>query len=99
MAVEAQSWRDLQYTNWADSLLGTGRLVRADDLSEDNGQGVWSDGNEDPGEAWFPGPWAVPTRSYVVRAWDYDQALDIARTSPHLAFGGSVTVRQITEGP
>jgi hypothetical protein len=34
----------------------------------------------------------------VVRAWDYDQALEVARTSPHLAFGGSVTVRMITEG-
>ena len=99
LAVEARSWRDLQYTNWADSLLGTGRLVRADDLSADSGQGVWANGDEDPGEAWFPGSWAVPTRSYVVKAWDYDQALDIARTSPHLAFGGSVTVRQIADGP
>ena len=99
LAEEALSWRNLQYANWADSLLGTGLLVRADDLSDDNGQGVWANGNEDPGEAWFPGSWAVPTRSYVVKAWDYDQALELARTSPHLAFGGSVTVRQITDGP
>lgn len=99
LAQEQQSWRDLQYTNWADSLLGSGRLVRADDLSEDSGQGVWADGNVGEGAVWFASSWVVPTRSYVVKAWDYDQALDIARTSPHLAFGGSVTVRQITDGP
>ena len=99
LAQEQRSWRDLQYTNWADSLLGSGRLVRADDLSEDTGQGVWADGNVSAGEIWFANSGVVPTRSYVVKAWDYDQALDIARTSPHLAFGGSVTVRQITDGP
>ena len=31
--------------------------------------------------------------------WDYDQALDIARTSQHMAFGGSVTIRRIAESP
>ena len=99
LALEQQSWRNLQYTNWADSLLGSGRLARADDLSQDTGQDVWADGNVSEGETWFTSSWVVPTRSYVVKAWDYDQALDIARTSPHLAFGGSVTVRQITDGP
>jgi hypothetical protein len=98
LAVEQRSWRDLQYADWADRLVETGTLVRADDLSEDSGQGVWADGTVDPGETWFAGAWTVPTRAYVVRAWDYDEALEVARTSPHLAFGGSVTVRMITEG-
>ncbi len=99
LGAEQRSWRDLQYTNWADSLMGTGRLVRADDLSDDSGQGVWADGNVNEGEVWFACSRVVPSRAYVVKAWDYDQALDIARTSPHLAFGGSVTVRRIAESP
>ena len=98
LAVEQRSWRDLQYAEWADRLVETGSLVRADDLSDDSGRGVWADGTVDPGETWFAGAGTVPTRAYVVRAWDYDEALEVARTSPHLAFGGSVTVRMITEG-
>jgi len=94
---EQRSWRQQQFTTWANSLRDDGKLVVADDLSDDGGRGVWANGAEDPAEAWFTSSWAVPSRFYIIRAWSYEEALRVARSSPHLEYGGSITVRLIDQ--
>jgi len=77
-----------EYSAWAGELAAAGRLVAAEKLVDDSGR-------------WISGS-AVETRSqsdvsgyFVISASDYGQAMDIARNSPHVRYGGTFEIRRI----
>jgi hypothetical protein len=78
-----------EYRDWALSLASEGRLAGANKLTDEPGR--WISGSP-AGEA--------RTRSdvsgyFLVNASDYDEAIEIARTSPHVGYGGTFEIRQI----
>ncbi len=72
-----------EYGSWALSLRREGRLVGAERLGSEHRL---------LGDA---GPEAPPRGYFLVRASGMDEALEIARTCPHLRHGGSVTVQPV----
>jgi len=84
------------YSSWARSLASEGRLVAAEKLREDgrtflqprDGAIVTSSPPRADDEPWLGG-------FFVLRARDLEEALALARGSPHLRFGGTIEVREI----
>jgi hypothetical protein len=79
----------LEYQAWAASLADEGRLVGANKLTDEPGR-------------WISAPAAGETRTrsdvsgyFLVSASGYDEALEIAESSPHIRYGGTFEIRQI----
>ena len=77
-----------EYGEWAAELAADGRLVAAEKLTDEAGR--WVSGS------------AMDTRDrsdvsgyFVVTASDYDQAAEIASSSPHVRYGGTFEIRRI----
>jgi hypothetical protein len=78
-----------EYRDWAVSLASDGRLAGANKLTDEPGR--WISGSP-AGE--------IRTRSdvsgyFLVNASDYDEAIEIARASPHIGYGGTFEIRQV----
>lgn len=79
-----------EYRAWAQELAGAGRLVGAEKLEDDSGDWVSLTARPD-----------VELRSssirgfFLIRAASYTEAMDIARQSPHVSYGGIMEVRAI----
>jgi hypothetical protein len=73
-----------EYSAWAGELARRGRLVSGEKL----GNQAWTIGTE-------PAAGPSPTGFFIVAAGDESEALAIARTCPHLRYGGSISVRPI----
>lgn len=73
-----------EYGAWASELASDGRLVLAEKLAGDPGM-------------WLPGrpPQSRVTGFFIVRAGDEAEAAAVARSGPHLSYGGTVEVRRI----
>jgi hypothetical protein len=86
-----------EYQGWAERLRTEGKLDHSHKLSDDAGR-VLRPG-KDGAVAVTDGPYAetkeVLGGYYNVIAPDYEAAVGIARTSPHLKFGGSIEVRKV----
>lgn len=81
-----------EYGAWARSLREAGVLVRAEKLA---GDGAWVvRAPETSGEGVGPGS-SAPSGFYLITAPDYEAAVRIARASPHVRYGGAVSVRRI----
>ena len=84
-----------EYRNWATSLGREGRLVAAGKL-ELGGQllsnAIETNASESPGRG-------LDTISgyFQVRAASWNEALDLARSCPHLAYGGEISVRMLEQ--
>jgi hypothetical protein len=74
-----------EYSAWAGELAARGQLVAGEKL----GSQAWT-----LGDRTSAGP-AGPTGFFVIAARSHDEALAIARTCPHLRYGGTVSVRPI----
>lgn len=81
-----------EYRVWARRLAESGRLIGAEKLANDGGR-------------WVAPKDAPPIRSaaviggyFVVRAASYDEAVQLARSGPHVRNGGIVEVRAIDSG-
>ena len=79
-----------EYARWADSLRGRRLLTRAHKLDEPQ---VALRGTQ-PARAEVPAE-SEPTGLFIVRAESPDDATAIARTSPHLRYGGRILVRKL----
>ncbi len=84
-----------EYTAWADVLAGQGRLVGAEKLADD--PGVWLAGGAAARTGPDPGAWPNIGGYFVITAADLDSAIEIARQSPHLKYGGAIEVRLIDQ--
>lgn len=78
-----------EYSAWAESLASAGRLVGANKLTDEPGHWI---ANSAAGES--------RTRSdvsgyFLVSATSYDEAIEIAQTSPHIRYGGTFEIREV----
>jgi hypothetical protein len=79
-----------EYARWADSLRGRRLLTRAHKL--DDGQLALL--RAQPAVAEAPTE-SEPTGLFIVRAESPEDAAAIARTSPHLKYGGRIVLRKL----
>jgi hypothetical protein len=78
------------YLAWERDLESEGILVAAEKLSDDGGEWV----RDQPLSAADPSTLAL-RGFFLIRAASYDEAVSVARQSPHIAFGGTIEVREI----
>lgn len=79
-----------EYRRWADSLRQQRLLTSAHKLDDQRLSLL----QQQPVEVGRPAP-SDPTGMFVVRADSPDAAAAIARTSPHLRYGGRIVVRRL----
>ncbi len=82
-----------EYRAWAEELAGSGALVAAEKLIDDEGR--WLDAAERPADDLQS---SVVGGFFLIRAAGYDEAVAIARLSPHIRYGGTIEVRAIDRG-
>lgn len=80
------------YFEWMDSLVALGHYEDGERLSEDDGWYLGTDGSALPAGSRAPSA-ANFSGLFVIRARDYDEAVTIARSSPHLRYGGIIVRR------
>ena len=78
-----------EYRDWAQRLDADKRLVSAEKLRI---EARWLAPDGSPLVA---NPSETVSGFFLLRARDYDEALQLARTSPHLKYGGTIEVRAI----
>jgi hypothetical protein len=79
-----------EYRNWARRLENEQKLVGAEKLRDEAGR--WLD---PAGTLKLSEPDEHVSGYFVIRAQNYDDAVAIARSSPHLKYGGTIEVRAI----
>lgn len=97
LTADVASGRAAEYWGWATDLAERGVLIAAGDLAWDpvrridaaGGMAMYTEAIQDPNYV---------VGMFTVRADSYEEALELARECPHLRFGGSVTVRQVSQG-
>jgi len=87
-----------KYSAWADDLEKKGRYLAGNKLKDGEGRVMRGSGG-DPRV--LDGPYSE-TKEIIggfiaISAADYDDAVSVARTCPHLAYGGTIEIRQIEE--
>jgi hypothetical protein len=89
-----------EYRAWAAGLRDQGRLRAGEKLDADDGWAIGAIEEERAAgtESFRPGP-LVLAGFFIVKADSYDGAADIARTCPHLKYGGRIDVRRIAKLP
>ena len=84
-----------EYGEWATQLARRGLLISAEPL-EDAG-GVWLSGLGGAMSATDPGNAPTIGGFFLIRADDVESALETARESPHLKYGGTIELRAVAE--
>lgn len=96
LSPEQASWNRRLYSEWLDGLTISGKLITGGSFASDEpGQGAWPDGGAENTTPWYTGDWAMPSQAYLLRAWNEEEVMDLARRSPHIDLGGSITVRRV----
>jgi hypothetical protein len=84
-----------KYSTWGENLGAAGKMVAGHKLTEDGGRRLSRSGGK---VSAVDGPYAeakeVVGGVYLLRAKDYDEAVELASSCPHLEFG-RIEVRQI----
>lgn len=81
-----------EYRAWAGDLASDGILIAAEKLADDGGR--WVSDLTPPGE----NPATSAVRGYfLISAGSYSDAVEIARRSPHVSYGGIMEVRAIDQ--
>jgi hypothetical protein len=79
-----------EYRAWANDLASRGTLVGGEKLADDSGR--WVSTTERSAEELSR---SNVSGFFLIRASSYDEAVDLARQSPHVAYGGILEVRAI----
>ncbi len=79
-----------EYRAWANDLASRGALVGGEKLADDSGR--WVSTAERSDEELHR---SNVSGFFLIRASSYDEAVDLARQSPHVAYGGILEVRAI----
>jgi len=77
-----------EYIDWASSLGEEGRLVGGNKLTDEPGRWVSTATTETRTQSDVSG-------YFIIAAADYDEAIRIAGTSPHIRYGGTFEIRRI----
>ncbi|RKG65582.1 transcription initiation protein [Corallococcus sp. CA054B] len=87
-----------EYARWSDGLLQEGRLLQGEKLCDEGGRRLTQQGGQ---VLVSDGPYAevkdVVGGLFILSADSYDAAVALARTCPHLRYGGEVELRAIEE--
>jgi hypothetical protein len=86
-----------EYSAWGDRIAERDQLISAEKLADESV--VWLKGRSDELSAPDHMAWPVLGGYFAVRARDRAAAVDLARTSPHLKYGGAIEVRAVDEIP
>lgn len=85
-----------QYVAWSERLAAEGRLVATEKLRDGTGRVLRGRGGA---PVVTDGPFAetkeVIGGYFLIRAANYDDAVDVVRSCPHLEWDGTVEVREI----
>ena len=85
-----------EYRVWTKRLMDEKRIVHNNKLTDEPGK-VLRPGNDEI--IITDGPYSETKELvggyYVIEAADYTEAIEIAKTSPHLRYGGRIEVREI----
>lgn len=87
-----------EYVAWRVGLTEEGRVVGGDKLTDDGGRVLTgTDGDLRVVDGPFAEAKEVIGGYFMVRAADYDEAVEISRTCPHLRYGGRIELRQVED--
>ncbi len=98
---EGLSQKELQgviseYQAWGQRMASQGKLVSGHKLKDEGGRRLAARGSE---ILVTDGPFAeakeVLGGYYIVNASSYDEAVELAKTGPHLRYNGRIEIRQI----
>ena len=85
-----------EYVAWRDEIESQGRLIGGEKLADEWGRNLTMDGD---GIRVTDGPFAEAKEMlggyFAIKAAHYDEAVKIARTCPHLKYGGRIELRKI----
>src|SRR5258706_5003452 len=87
-----------EYVAWATKMRQEGRFVAGDKLTENAGKVLRSRGGK---VVVTDGPYAetkeIVGGYFCIKAADFNEAVEIAQSCPHLKFGGNIEVRMVHE--
>jgi hypothetical protein len=87
-----------EYVAWATRMRQEGRYVAGDKLTDDAGKVLRNKAGK---MVTTDGPYAetkeIVGGYFCIKAANYDEAVDLAQSCPHLKFGGNIEVRQVHE--
>jgi len=85
-----------EYQAWGQRMASEGKLVSGHKLTDEGGRHLQKRGSE---ILVTDGPFAeakeVLGGYYIVNAASYDEAVEIAKTGPHLRYNGRIEVRKV----
>ena len=85
-----------EYVSWSNEIAERGILIGGEKLADEGGKHLR---NVDGDIRVTDGPFAEVKEAlggyFAIKADDYDQAVEIASSCPHLKFGGWIEVREI----
>lgn len=82
-----------EYSAWVERMQEAGRLVLAEKLKDEGGKVLGRDGAVAHPD--YAAAEEVLGGIFVVRAADYEEAVQLARSSPHARYGARTEVREI----
>jgi len=84
------------YVAWRDDIAAKGRLLGGEKLTDEGGRHLVMNGGE---IRVTDGPYAEAKELlggyFAIKAADYDEAVEISKTCPHLKYGGRIELRKI----
>lgn len=88
----------MEYKQWAHRMAAAGKLLAGEKLADDGGKVISKRGNA---VSVMDGPFAeakeVLGGFFMIEAADYAEAVEIARSCPHVQYGASTHVRLVEE--
>ena len=100
--VTPQQMQDIiqKYMAWSETMRSQDRLLGGEKLGDEGGKRLSPRSGK---TTVVDGPYSeskeVIGGYYLLQANDYDEAVKLAKTCPHLEFGGTIDVRRIDEMP
>lgn len=86
-----------KYRAWSQKMGEAGKLAGGNKLTADTGKVLRGDKDVSVVDGPFSETKEVVGGYFIVEAGDYDEAAELSKSCPHLAFGGTIELRQIDE--
>ncbi len=87
-----------EYISWRKKVAEDGKLIGGEKLTDEGGKHLSMAGGE---IRVTDGPYAEVKEAlggyFAIKATDYDEAVEIAKSCPHMIYGSRIEVRQIDE--
>jgi hypothetical protein len=85
-----------EYIAWRKTVEADGKFVGAEKLKDEGGRHlVGTDGDFRVTDGPFAEAKEVIGGYFTISAKDYDEAVDISKTCPHLKYGGRIELREV----